>query len=208
MYNEIGERIKLLRISKKLTQEELAQALNVKRETVARWETGTRDIKTEITISLSKFFNVSADYLLGLSEYKNEKSENIGAVTGLSDNNISWLADLVTIGNEYIDNSPSISFTDMLNKILNSIKENDVLSKLILAKIHLFLSSKSYEEIKKANLTSDNVIDIIISREKYIKCKNELINIFKQIIDDITNYSNIKDDYDNICSKWLERYLS
>lgn len=35
----IGERIKALRISKKLTQAELAQALNVKRQTVAQWET-------------------------------------------------------------------------------------------------------------------------------------------------------------------------
>ena len=78
MYKEIGERIKHLRISKKLTQDEVAHALNVKRETVTRWETGARDIKTEITILLSKYFNVSADYLLGLTENTSTNISEIG----------------------------------------------------------------------------------------------------------------------------------
>lgn len=48
----IGERIKALRISKKITQAELAQALNVKRQTVAQWENQERDLKTGAIISL------------------------------------------------------------------------------------------------------------------------------------------------------------
>lgn len=85
----IGERIKELRISKKLTQAELAQVLNIKRETVARWENGTRDLKTDVIISLAKYFNVSADYLLGISEYKTSETANVGYITGLSAVSIS-----------------------------------------------------------------------------------------------------------------------
>ena len=53
----IGERIKALRISKKLTQAELAQALNVKRQTVAQWENQERDLKTGAIIS-SEYQNI------------------------------------------------------------------------------------------------------------------------------------------------------
>lgn len=92
----IGERIKALRISKKLTQAELAQALNVKRQTVAQWENQERDLKTGAIISLAKYFNVSADYLLGISEYKTSETANVGYITGLSAVSISKLNHIAT----------------------------------------------------------------------------------------------------------------
>lgn len=67
---EIGERICLLREERQETQQELSSGLNVSREVVAKWENGTRDLKTKHTISLAKYFNVSADYLLGLTDIR------------------------------------------------------------------------------------------------------------------------------------------
>ena len=103
MYKEIGERIKHLRISKKLTQDEVAHALNVKRETVTRWETGARDIKTEITILLSKYFNVSADYLLGLTDVKtaNANIAFIANYLGLTERSIAELHSYHDIAKKY-----------------------------------------------------------------------------------------------------------
>lgn len=71
---EIGNRIKRLRESKGESQEELAETLNIaNRETIARWENGTREIKREHIILLAKHYNVTSDYLLGISPYKCEQ---------------------------------------------------------------------------------------------------------------------------------------
>lgn len=67
---DIGKRIKELRESQKLTQDELAKNLNTTRLTVAKWETGRQDLKTKNIFLISRFFGVSSDYLLGLSDVK------------------------------------------------------------------------------------------------------------------------------------------
>lgn len=60
----IGEKIKLLRVSNGITQEELAEKLNVSRSAVAKWETdnGTPEISNLKLIS--KMFSISLDELL------------------------------------------------------------------------------------------------------------------------------------------------
>lgn len=62
--NEIGERIKKLREARGLSQHQLSVALNVTREVVAKWETGTRDLKTAYMVKLADYFNVTCDYIL------------------------------------------------------------------------------------------------------------------------------------------------
>ena len=73
--NEIGKRVEVLRKRKGLSQQVLATSLNVSREVVAKWENGTRDLKTEHTISLAKHFNVTTDYLLGLTTVETQDTE-------------------------------------------------------------------------------------------------------------------------------------
>lgn len=63
-----GKIIKELREQANESQEQLANALNApNRETIARWENGSRDLKRGHIIAIAQHFNVSADYLLGLS---------------------------------------------------------------------------------------------------------------------------------------------
>ena len=68
-----SERLKELRLSRGLTQVELANALDnyISHQAIDFWERGVRDIKLSNAIKLAKFFDVSLDYLAGLSdEYK------------------------------------------------------------------------------------------------------------------------------------------
>ena len=64
----IGERIGKLITEKGITQQVLSDRIGVKRETVVQWLNGSRKIKAEHIIMLCKALDVSADYLLGLSE--------------------------------------------------------------------------------------------------------------------------------------------
>ena len=49
-----------------LTQEYIANILKTTRQQVSKWETGTQMMGVDKYIILAKFYNVSADYLLGL----------------------------------------------------------------------------------------------------------------------------------------------
>lgn len=73
----LGEKIKELRESKGLTQEELGRILNVSKPSVSRYEANTNEPNTETLKQLAKYFNVSIDYLLGFSNKTTEKPENI-----------------------------------------------------------------------------------------------------------------------------------
>ncbi len=61
-------RIKELREQEGLKQAELAALLNVRQNTYSQYETGKREISIDILISLAKIFNVSADYILELTD--------------------------------------------------------------------------------------------------------------------------------------------
>jgi transcriptional regulator with XRE-family HTH domain len=61
-----AERLKDLREDARLSQTELAKAVNLGQTTISHWELNERVPNAEAVVKFAKFFNVSADYLLGL----------------------------------------------------------------------------------------------------------------------------------------------
>ena len=61
------KRIRDLREDHDLTQKQMAQALCCSQQVYSNYELGQRDIPTDILIKLSAFYNVSVDYILGIS---------------------------------------------------------------------------------------------------------------------------------------------
>ena len=66
--------LKRLRKNAKLTQEELAERLNVTRQTVAKWETGESLPDIDSCIAMSRLYNITIDDLVMYA--KNPDSEN------------------------------------------------------------------------------------------------------------------------------------
>ena len=64
----IYRRIRDLREDRDKTQVELAKALNCSQQVYSNYELGQRDIPTDILIKISKYYNVSVDYILGISD--------------------------------------------------------------------------------------------------------------------------------------------
>ncbi len=65
------QRLEDLRKDWDLTQEQVAKMLGLKREQYRRYETGINEIKAGFIMKVCRFYNISADYLLGLTdEYK------------------------------------------------------------------------------------------------------------------------------------------
>ena len=60
-------RIRELRVARKWRQDELAEALNTKRQSISRYENEERGLDVETICKLCEIFGCSADYLLGRS---------------------------------------------------------------------------------------------------------------------------------------------
>ena len=64
----IYRRLRDLREDHDWSQTELAKKLNMSQTGYSKYETGENDIPTHVLIALSKIYNTSVDYLLGLTD--------------------------------------------------------------------------------------------------------------------------------------------
>ena len=70
----MNNRLRQLRKEKGLTLKELAEQLNMSFSNIAMIERGERNYTFETAKMFADFFNVSSDYLLGLSDQRNSTS--------------------------------------------------------------------------------------------------------------------------------------
>ena len=64
------ERIRGLREDNDLTQQQIADFLGIARNSYTQYETNTNHIPIDYLIALCKYYNVSADYILGFTNDK------------------------------------------------------------------------------------------------------------------------------------------
>ena len=87
----IQERLKDLRVERGLTLEQLAEQTHLSKSALGSYEAEDfKDISHYALIKLAKFYGVTADYLLGLSETKNHPNADLAALR-LSDDMIELL---------------------------------------------------------------------------------------------------------------------
>ena len=87
----MGNKLKTLRIEKKLTQKQIADRIGLAISAVSSYESGTRYPSYDVLIKLAQIFHVSTDYLLGMTDKRNID------VTGLNDNEIELISQLVDV---------------------------------------------------------------------------------------------------------------
>lgn len=70
MRNEIlrFERIRNLRLDRELSQQQIAELLNVKQNTYSQYEIGVLNYPVDVLIKLARLYGTSVDYLLGLTD--------------------------------------------------------------------------------------------------------------------------------------------
>ena len=70
-----GERLSELRKDRNLRQRDLAKILGVSESTVSLYERGKVSPPDDIKIKLTTYFNVTMDYLMGLSDIANHNDK-------------------------------------------------------------------------------------------------------------------------------------
>lgn len=84
-----GNRLKTLRIKKKLTQQQLADLLGLTKSVMSAYENGLRYPAYDVLIKIARIFKVSTDFLLGV-EIKREID-----TSGLTDEQVEALIVLI-----------------------------------------------------------------------------------------------------------------
>lgn len=86
----IGDRVKDLRIARKISQKELAQMLQVTPAAICNMESNSRQPSLAMLLKLSNFFHVSIDYILD-----NEPSLDIISTQGLTRSQVQIVNNLI-----------------------------------------------------------------------------------------------------------------
>lgn len=86
---DFGNRLRTLRLKANMTQGQLAKKLNLTKSVISAYETDLRLPSYDVLIAISKIYNVSTDYLLGL-----ERKQEID-FSGLTQGEIEALLNLI-----------------------------------------------------------------------------------------------------------------
>ena len=89
MIDKFSTRLRELRLSKGLRQEQVARFIGVNKSAICTYENDTRQPSFEILIRLAKLYKVSTDYLLGLTDTRSVD------LSGLSEQDASLVCALV-----------------------------------------------------------------------------------------------------------------
>ena len=68
------QRIQDLRTDADMSQKQLSEILHISQRSYSHYETGSRNIPVEMLIRLANYYDISVDYLVGLT-YKKEKNK-------------------------------------------------------------------------------------------------------------------------------------
>ncbi len=86
---DFGSILKTQRLSKNMTQAQLAQKLGITKSVISAYETGLRLPSYDVLIHIARIFNVSTDFLLGM---ENKQSIDL---SGLSQEETDALLNLI-----------------------------------------------------------------------------------------------------------------
>ncbi len=119
----LGTRLKNIRTELGFTQEQMADYLEVSRTTYTHYEKGTRCPNSISICSICKKLNISADYLLGISETKHVPYSNAAELTGLSEYSLEYLEKakdqgLTPYENDYYQNPHKLHINDILSLLI------------------------------------------------------------------------------------------
>lgn len=168
----VNETIKRLRTERKLTQNDLAELMNCNRQKIADLERGKSTPSANDLILLSKIFNVSADYLLGLSD------------TATTDKDIQFICKYTGLSERAIEVLHFYKDYEMICPTINLLLETEISS--VLQELGYMCSDMPKDKLKEKCKEYDIDFDEL---EKIIKTKDyECL----QVVSAIEQYLNIK----------------
>lgn len=121
-----GEKIRYLRLKNNLTSKELSKALNISESSMSLYESGKRKPGIDFVIKAADYFNVTTDFLLGVSDNPSiNPKENLRAdFSVILEKLVSLLSsqNYVIFDGKDIDDKTIIIFKNNLNLVLENMR--------------------------------------------------------------------------------------
>lgn len=184
-----AQRLIELREQKGISQQQLADSLNITRQSLSLYEKAERTINIDLLVKIANYFNVSADYLLGLSSVSKVDLElkAICDYTGLTEKSAKCLNNWLVESDE-----------------MKSAKESAIGNALLTQ----FLVEHNYEQFR---YVANSVITAHFFWRAITKLNdlNNLSSDFASLSDDIKNLNN-NSDYEamekqsDLCNEQLD----
>ena len=190
----IGERLKQLRIKNGLKQQELANMFGLSSGTISFYESEQRKPDIDFIVAIAKYFDVSTDYLLGLTNATDKENIDISKVTGLNDFSLTILEqslketnnaaaeviDTVICGGDFLrlvnlindknEKKPTIDidWSDICDKKLSDIFDMDIEQRTTI--LNMLFPMNRFNAYELRELEIEKYIDSIAKRlkEKYL----------------------------------------
>ena len=190
----IGERLKQLRIKNGLKQQELADMFGLSSGTISFYESEQRKPDIDFIVAIAKYFDVSTDYLLGLTNAIDKENIDISKVTGLNDFSLTILeqslketnnaaaevVDTVICGGDFLrlvnlindknEKKPTIDidWSDICDKKLSDIFDMDIEQRTTI--LNMLFPMNRFNAYELRELEIEKYIDSIAKRlkEKYL----------------------------------------
>ena len=190
----IGERLKQLRIKNGLKQQELANMFGLSSGTISFYESEQRKPDIDFIVAVAKYFDVSTDYLLGLTNATDKENIDISKVTGLNDFSLTILEqslketnnaaaeviDTVICGGDFLrlvnlindknEKKPTIDidWSDICDKKLSDIFDMDIEQRTTI--LNMLFPMNRFNAYELRELEIEKYIDSIANRlkEKYL----------------------------------------
>ena len=153
---KIGEKIKELRKSQDVTQEKLADYLNISYQAVSKWENGLALPDLSLIPALSNFFGVTSDYLLDISlDNKSEIIENVLKVAR-SYTHIGEITKSIAIIEEALQTYPNEHklLSDLIKYKVMVYEDNDQWLSDIEQKANLILRDCNIDKIRHSTIVN------------------------------------------------------
>ncbi len=120
-----SERVKNLRESKGISQRQAAKDLNISPQNLSYYEKG-RDAGYDLLIRMAQYYDVTVEYLIGVSTAQHRDNIGINEVTGLSDGSLDYLKKNKTNnGNTAAEIINTIVVMSSFKMLVNLINDKD-----------------------------------------------------------------------------------
>lgn len=194
-----GEKLALLRKKKGITQEELAELLQVSRQSVSRWEMDVTFPETDKLIKLSRMYECSIDFLLNETI---QEREEVNVSTSIEDcyqfirdcgyfflaTSVDNQPKLRPFGMIYTDGKGLFITTDKRKNVYLELDKNP---RIELASYNLrtrrWIRISGKVEIENSMLIREEMMSVYpILRQKYLNEEDIFLVIYKILIDDLS----------------------
>lgn len=88
MVHGLGERLRLMRLEKRMSQKEVATVLGVSAAVISNYESSGRTPSVENLLALARLYQCSTDYLLGFEKYIPLKTIDVSNLTDTQKNSL------------------------------------------------------------------------------------------------------------------------